>query len=127
MAKSKTPTQVKTEFLEKQFQEKAERKELRRKKAFYYLDEFSIFLFSVAAVIFADAIDQRIKGRNASAEVILLDWLNVLISIFLAIITYGAVHTQFKYSDEDKAPYFKRASTALLQGIAWRSIVGWAG
>lgn len=106
-------------------QEKKNKKLDTWKKFVYYIDEFSIFLFSILAVVIADAVGQRIKGKMASTDVVFLDWLNILISVFIAVISYGSTYTKFKYNDKEKPSYIKRASSVLLQGIAWRTIVGW--
>ena len=111
-----------------EIQEKKEEKKERSdtfKKVIYYIDEFSIFVFSIVSVVIADAVGQRIKGKMASTDVVFLDWLNIVISVFIAVISYGSTYTKFKYNDKEKPPYLKRASVVILQGIAWRTIVGW--
>jgi hypothetical protein len=105
--------------------EKKEKKKDTFKKFIYYVDEFSIFLFSIAAVVLADAIGQRIKGKMASVDVVFIDWLNVLVSVIIAVISYGSSYTVFKYNDKEKPSYVKRVSAVILQGIAWRTVVGW--
>ena len=101
--------------------------QLRRSKLIYYIDEFSILLFALVAVIISEAFVMRAKGQMATADVIYLDWVNLIISCILALISYGTLHTQWKYNDKNKAPYFKRVIGAFSQGIMWRTIMGWKG
>ena len=91
----------------------------------YYLDEMSILFFSVVAVVFSDAITKRARGQLASIDDLALDWLNLLISALLALLTYGMLNTKFKYNDNKKPPYYKRLSNSILNGIAWRAIIGY--
>lgn len=106
----------------KETKEKRERS-IRTKKFLYYLDEILVLLSSTVAVIFTDAIQKRAMGKQAGTGDIMLDWVNVIISAIMAIITYGSMYTKFKYNDESKPPLPKRVANAMLQGIAWQNIV----
>ena len=103
----------------------ADKKALKKAKLLYYLDEISVLIITLLAVIFSDAISKRASGQVATSGDLLLDWVNLVISGILALVTYGTLHTQFVFNDKKKPPYIKRLTTALLQGIAWRSIIGW--
>jgi hypothetical protein len=103
----------------------SERKARRKAKVLYYIDEFSILLATLLAVVFSDAIATRASGGSATSGDILLDWVNMTISGILALVTYATLHTQFKFNDKKKPPYIKRLTTALSQGIAWRVVIGW--
>jgi len=102
----------------------ADIKALKKAKLLYYIDEFSVLLATLVAVIFSDAMAKRASGQLATSGDLLLDWMNLVLSGILALITYGSLHTQFTFNDKKKPPLFKRLSTAVLQGIAWRSIIG---
>ena len=101
-------------------------KQLRHSKLIYYIDELSILLFVMAAVVVAEAFVMRSKGQMATLEVVYLDWLNLIISGVLAIIAYSGLHTVWKYNDKSKLPYMKRVVTGISQGIMWRTIIGWS-
>ena len=103
----------------------ADKKAIQRAKFIYYIDEFSVLVATLIAVVFSDAIGKRASGQVAVSGDLLLDWINLIISGILALVTYGTLHTQFVFNDKKKPPYIKRLTTALLQGIAWRSIIGW--
>ena len=103
----------------------ADKKAMQKAKLIYYIDEFSILLATLIAVIFSDAIAKRASGMAATSGDLMLDWINLVISGILALVTYGTLHTQFVFNDKKKPPYIKRLTTALLQGVAWRSIIGW--
>lgn len=102
-----------------------DKKQLRRSKFIYYLDEFSILMFALAAVIISEAFIMRAKGMAATTDVIYLDWLNLIISAMLALISYGSLHTQWKYNDKSKPGYYKRVISAISTGVMWRTIMGW--
>ena len=103
-------------------EEKAEAKKNRLKNILYFIDEFSILLASVVAVISSEVVFKAVKGQKLNSGDIQLNWLNVIISSMIAVITYGSMYTKFKPSDAAKPPYIKRLANALLQGIAWRSL-----
>ena len=100
-------------------------KQLRKSKILYFIDEFSILLFALAAVVISEAFIMRAKGQMATTDVIYLDWLNLVISAMLALISYGSLHTQWKYNDKSKPAYYKRVISAVSNGVMWRTIMGW--
>lgn len=106
-------------------EKRRERKQDIRQRIIYYVDELSILLISVISVILSDAITKRAKGHFATVGDLSLDWLNLLISALLALLSYGMFNTKFKYNDNKKPPYYKRLSTSILNGIAWRTIIGY--
>ena len=99
----------------------------RRQLFWYYVDEFTILVFCLIGVMLSEGIRVRAQGQKADLSLVYFDALNVIISGVLAIIGYGALHIQFKYNDRSKPPYIKRAANALMNGIAWRTIMGWTG
>ncbi len=101
------------------------KKKILFSKIRYYSDELIIFILLVASIMLADAIDMRVRGKQAVSGVIYFDWLNILISGILAIAFYGSMYTKWKYNDLKKPPLIKRISSAILQGIAWRTTTGW--
>ena len=98
----------------------------KKQRVIYYIDEFIVLLFSIIGVIFSEVVNKKAKGLVIDTGDIALDWLNVLISSLLAIIVYSTMNIQFVYNDRAKPPLIKRVANALLQGIAWQSIVGMA-
>jgi len=104
---------------------KVESKEiLIRKKILYYVDEISILLFTIGAVVASDALMKRAKGQQASTGDFFTDWLNLGLSIFLALGTYGSMYTKWKFNDSKKPPFPKRLSSAIIKGIGWRAAMG---
>jgi hypothetical protein len=106
-------------------EKKREKKEDIKLRVIYYVDELSILLISVISVILSDAITKRARGKLATVGDLALDWLNLLISALLALLSYGMFNTKFKYNDNKKPPYYKRLSNSILNGIAWRAIIGY--
>ncbi len=98
-------------------------KAIRKAKRFYYLDELSILVFVLMGIVLSEAIAQRANGQMATWTSIYLDTLNLAISAIIALITYSSMHIEFKYNDKTKPSYIKRAANALLNGIAWRTIM----
>jgi hypothetical protein len=97
----------------------------KRKKIFYYLDEIFILLVTVSSVIFSEAVLNRAKGNNPVTGDVRLDLINLVVSSLLALMTYGLSYSDFRYTEEiKKPPLIKRLSASILNGIAWRSIIG---
>lgn len=101
------------------------KKELSTKKRIYYFEEITILLVTLLSVVFSDAIMKRATGELATTNDILFDWVNLIISGILALVSYGTMFTQFTYTDKTKPPLIKRIATAIMNGIAWRTIIGW--
>ena len=85
----------------------ADKRALKRAKIIYYLDEMSVLLAVLISVIFSDAIAKRASGQIATTGDLQLDWINLVISSFLALITYGTLHTKFVFNDKKKPLYIK--------------------
>jgi len=94
-----------------------------KQRVIYWIDELSILLVVMLAVIFADALVKRAQGRPAALEDIFLDPLNLILSGVIGMIVYGSIVQSWKVRTE-KPPWPKRAAAAILQGIAWRTLVG---
>ena len=103
---------------------KAEKKKVEKKRR-YYIEEFTILLVTLLSVVFSDAIMKRASGELATTNDILFDWVNLIVSGILAVVSYGTMFTQFQYSNKTKPPLIKRIATAIMNGIAWRTIIGW--
>ena len=99
-------------------------KQERKQRIFYYVDEFVVLLFSIIGVVFSEVIGKRASGDIVNIGDVSLGWFNMLISSLIAIIVYSSMNIQFVYNDIVKPPLVKRISNALLQGIAWQTIVG---
>jgi hypothetical protein len=103
------------------------KKEERRQKTWYYIDELSILLITFASVFLSDAVNHITEfGFNGKAS-LTFEWVEILVAAMLSVVVYASVHSKFKYNDNAKPPYIKRASIAILQGIAWRTVVSWKG
>jgi hypothetical protein len=101
--------------------------EHRKKKIMYYVDELSVFIICIIGVALSDTIQKISDGHLATANDIFLTWPQFLVSSLIAIMVYGGMYTKWKYNDENKPAWIKRASSALLQGVAWRTMVSLTG
>jgi len=97
--------------------------ELRRKKVLYFIDELSIFIITTISVLFAEAYKEMARKGVASWSSVHLDGLTIMLASMSSVIIYGILHTQIRYSDKKKPPYFKRAASAILYGIAAQSVI----
>jgi hypothetical protein len=97
--------------------------ETLKDKVIYWVDELSIFLVVIMAVIFADALVKRSQGHPAALADVFIDPLNLILSAVIGTIVYGSMVQSWKVR-ADKPPWPKRAASAILQGIAWRTLVG---
>jgi len=97
---------------------------MTKKHAIYYLDEFSIFAVVILSVLMSEAVEKMVKGHPIAN--LGFDWVRVVPSFLVAVMVYGGIHTKWAPNDLSKPSWPKRASTAVAQGIAWRSIIGWA-
>jgi hypothetical protein len=116
----------KEELAEEQIEERKKKGKLLRDKIIYYIDEGLVLLLTVIAVVFSDALMVRIKGEKAATGNIFLDSINIIISILIAIVVYSLVYIKSRPGDKDRPPFIKRAANSILNGIAWRTIAGWA-
>lgn len=96
----------------------------KKQRFIYYLDEFIVLVFSIIGVVFSEIIGKRASGEIVDISDPSLGWFNILISSLIAIIVYSSMNIQFTFNDNKKPPLIKRIANALLQGIAWRTIVG---
>jgi len=101
-------------------------KEATKKKILYYIDEIVVLFAAIAAIVLSEAIKKRMTGEVAQMSDVYFDWLNVAISSIIAIIVYSSMYIKFDPDFKDKPPLIKRMSNAILQGIAWQTIVTWA-
>ena len=90
----------------------------------YYIDEMSILLISLLAVIFADSFTKLTMGKAVSWKDFAIGWPRLIVSCFAALAFYGTIHTKWRYNDKAKPEWCKRAATAILQGVAWRTLIG---
>ena len=95
-------------------------------KVLNIVEEIIILLISCIAVILSDVISKYAKGNNISEKDLSINWLSLIVSCILALMCYGTMYTKFKFDDIKKPPLIKRISASILNGIAWRSIVGWS-
>lgn len=96
----------------------------RRRRVLYVLDEISMWLATTLAVLLSDAMKDMAKRGWTSWDHLHLNVLTVLVASLVSIISYGALHTKFKYNDARKPPYLQRLSTSLLYGFGWQNLVG---
>lgn len=99
-------------------------KQEKKQRVLYYIDELVVLLFSIIGVVCSEVIGKKAKGEIVSSSDIPFDWFNMLISSLIAIIVYSSMNVQFVFNDNKKPPLVKRMANALLQGIAWQTIVG---
>jgi hypothetical protein len=99
------------------------KKELKKYKIIYFVDELSIFLVSIAAVLLSDLVAMAVNRGISNVGDVFITWPQLLIASLITIITYGSMYTNFNYSDKSKPPWIKRAANGALQGIAWKSLV----
>lgn len=98
-----------------------------KQQILYYIDELSILLITFISVFLSDAVEHvSINGFDGEAE-LSFEWIEIIIAALLSVVVYASIHSKFRYNDESKPPYIKRVSIAILQGIAWRAVVGWKG
>lgn len=107
-------------------EEELKRKAIRHAQLLYYIDELSILTFVLVGIVLSEAIAQRANGKLATWKDLHLDFLNLIVSSIIALITYSSMHIKFKFNDKQKPSYVKRAANALLSGIAWRTIMAGA-
>ena len=104
------------------------KKEFKAKLIFYF-DECIVFLFMLVAIIASDIIHSYIKGKAISGSQLRLDPISIGIAVFIAIISYGRMYNSFNFKLSEsgellrKEPLIKRISEAILQGIAWKTII----
>lgn len=101
-------------------------KELKRQRILYAIDEISILLLTFISVFLSDTVERFATGINGEPE-LPFSWARVMVSGLMAVVVYATIHSKFKYNDRQKPSWWKRASIAVLQGIAWRTIIGWGG
>jgi len=97
-----------------------------KQKILYFLDEFVVLVSAIGAIMLSEAVQKRISGERAMVGDVYFDWLNVVISGIIAIIVYSSMYIKWNPEFTDKPPLIKRMASAILQGIAWQSIVSWA-
>jgi hypothetical protein len=114
-------TKIKKDLTEEMLHAKME----HRLHVIYFIDEFSIWLATVVAVLLSDAVRSMAKHKDLTWASLHINSLTVVVASLLSVITYGIMHTKtFKYKDSRKPPYFQRLATALLYGLGWRDLVG---
>jgi hypothetical protein len=92
---------------------------IKVKHIVHWVDEASVLLIVLAAVVFADAFKKAIRGGDILWSDFSTSLPNLMVSSLIAIAVYGSMYTR-PYSEKDKAPFIKRASAAVTQGFCWR-------
>lgn len=95
-------------------------------KTIFYIEEGIVFLITIVAVIFSDLIERYTKGHMRQWEFV-FSWYKIVAASFIAIMVHGTMNSSFKYSDKGRPPFFKRAYQAVLNGVAWKSLIGLTG
>jgi len=95
---------------------------IKKVHVLYYLDEVSVLLLGIVAVVFSEAIKKVVYGKTVTKADLFLGWPQLVVSCVVAIGYYGSVNQIWKFNDRKKPNWFKRASTAILLGISWRDI-----
>lgn len=102
-----------------------EQREYRRQRVWYTVDELSIFVVCIVAVVLAGAINQRLQGQRATLDAVWLDPLNLLISLPLSLGAYGFAHSKFRFNDARKPPWWKRATIAVSYALSSTTLTSW--
>jgi hypothetical protein len=95
-------------------------------KTIFYIEECIVFLITIVAVIFSDLIERYTNGHMRQWEFV-FSWYKIVAASFIAIMVHGTMNSSFKYSDKGRPPFFKRAYQAVLNGVAWKSLIGLTG
>lgn len=94
------------------------------KRIIYYLDESIVFIVTVLSVMFSDILQKSLQTGSLSISSLHNDWGKLILSCIITIMIYGSMNESFKYSEKDKPTMFKRIYQGVLQGIAWKTIIG---
>jgi len=98
--------------------------EERWKKIQHYSEEVLIFLVYATAIVCSTAIEKKTSGRRIVAGDIFTGWPDLLLSLFLAIVSYVAVNKDsIRYGSGRRPVLGKRVLDAALKGLAWRQVV----
>jgi hypothetical protein len=100
----------------------AEAVTLRNKKAAHIAEEMLVLACTLVGIVISQAFGKRKEGLSITFSDFFLDWPNLLVSVAIALIYYGSLYTNFKDVGTKKPPLAKRVSTALLTGVAWRTL-----
>ena len=95
-------------------------------KTIFYIEEGIVFLITIVAVIFSDLIEKYTKGHMRQWEFV-FSWYKIVAASFIAVMVHGTMNSSFKYSDKGRPLFFKRAYQAVLNGVAWKSLIGLTG
>ena len=96
----------------------------KKAKVLYYIDEAIILLVTFLSVLLSEAVETyALKGSDV--ELPQMNIAVIIVAGLASIVSYSFIHKTFKYKETDKAPRVKRIATAILQGIAWKTVVGW--
>lgn len=94
------------------------------KKFIYYVDEAIVFMVTVLSVMFSELLQTALTTGTVDFKNIETSLGKLLVSCFITIMIYGSMNSSFKYNDKDKPSMFKRIYVSCLQGIGWKTIIG---
>ena len=92
----------------------------RRQLVWRYIDEGSVFLILVAAIVVSD-LATRSRHR------VQFSWVRLAACFIAAISLYGSMHSQWRVTKGAEPPWFKRAVIAASYGISSDTIAAWIG
>jgi ACR3 family arsenite efflux pump ArsB len=86
-------------------------------KVMHFVDEIVTLAFTAVGVLLSDYL-QKPHLENSLPQ---FTTTQIIISIIISIMTYGAMFSNFKYDEgKVKLPFLVRAGIAISQGVTWR-------
>ena len=104
----------------------------RRHIVWYFIDEASILLVGVLAVVFAKAFRMFVKGRHPTWADVFTGSLEMVLALLATVVLYAGVHSfgparaagrSEEWSVRGKPAWGKRALVMVSYGLNWRDFL----